>query len=185
MISVAPACWRSAGTVQLKGIDPVAQQVCTRVAGLFRVELGGPQRAVFHCGDEAAVLVLGPVDQGRAGPAVGVQLPLLDPVGVDEVEALVGWEAIEHLAARGVGFHGVPAHVRQDLRVEATDGTRPLPRALDLRAAVGAVGEFYAVFEEDMHAHANAENWTDAGERIPYKSGPQGTSGLRLHGASA
>src|SRR5699024_12054712 len=105
-------------------------------------------------------------------PAVGVQLPLLDPVGVDEVEALVGWAAIEHLAARGVGYHGVPAYVRQDLRVEATDGTRPLPRALDLGAAVGAVGEFYAVFEEDLHAHANAEHRTAAGEPLPDQSCP-------------
>src|SRR5699024_11859618 len=75
-------------------------------------------------------------------------------------------------SSRGVDVHGVPAHVRQDLSVEAADGAGPLPRALDLRAAVGAVGELHAVLEEDLHTHADAEHRAATGEPLPDEPGP-------------
>ena len=74
------------------------------------------------------------VTSGARGAAVGLQRPGADAVGVHEVEPLP-LDAGEHpRAARHVD--GVPAHVRDDRRLQPLDQARPLVAALGLDAVL-------------------------------------------------
>ena len=79
-----------------------------------------------------------------------------DAVGVHEVEALVG-EAVEQGGALR-RLDGVPAHVRQDRRLELLDDAGPLT------AAVGVAAVLDAALEQDLHADADAQHGAAAGE---------------------
>ena len=80
-----------------------------------------------------------------------LHLPPAHGEAVHEVEAGVGGQAREQRGARGRA-HGVPAHVRQDVGLEALDGARPLP------AALGALAPLDAEVEQHLHADADAEH---------------------------
>ena len=105
----------------------------------------------------------------RARRAVGGEREVADAVGVHEVEALVG-QAVEQHAARG-GVDGVPAHVRQDRRLQLLDDAGPLA------AALGVVAVLDAAVEEDLHADADAEHRPPAGQ--PAVDDPRAVDGAQ------
>ena len=116
------------GSLGPQAVHPVAQQARAGVAGFLGVELGGAQRPVLHGGDEGCA-VLGPRDQGRRHARLDdVKVPLLDAVGVHEVEALV-LDPREEPGALGDGYR-VPAHVGDDVGRQQLDLAGPLPHAL-------------------------------------------------------
>ena len=82
-----------------------------------------------------------------------------DAVGVHEVEPLV-LDAREQRGALG-GLDGVPAHVRDDRRLQPLDRPGPLAAALGLDAVLDAA------LEEHLHADADAEHRPAAGQPPP------------------
>ena len=120
------------------------------------MELRGRERAVLDGGDEAFSPVLGPRHQWSDGAVVGDEVPGPGGVGVHEVEPLV-LDAREQARA-GRHLDRVPAHVGHDVGLEPGDQPRPLVAPVGLDAVLDASGE------EDLHADADAEHRTPAGE---------------------
>src|SRR5215207_4178017 len=82
---------------------------------------------------------------------VRVALPLLRGIGVHEIEAGGGVDAVEQRGA-GRRIDDVPAHVRDHRGVQPDDGARPLP------AAGGLLAELDTAGEQDLHPDAHAEH---------------------------
>ena len=100
--------------------------------------------------------VLGPRHERRGHPRLDdVEVPVLDTVGVHEVETLV-LHALEEPGAFG-DLDGVPAHVRNDVGRQELHLAGPLPHALGF----GSV--FDAGFEQHLEAHADAQDGPAAG----------------------
>src|SRR5262249_7628149 len=100
----------------------------------------------------------GPGDLGGAyRRVVGLEVPVVDGVGVHEVVAGTGVQAREQLRALG-RVDRVPAHGRHDVGLEGLDRARPLGQALALHAELDAAGE------QDLHADADAQHGTAARE---------------------
>src|SRR3954449_3350219 len=117
-------------------VQPVPEQLGAGVPTLLGVELGGRQGPVLNPGDEP-VAVLGPRDERllqRGRRAVLAEREVADAVGMHEVEALVG-EAFEQDGPRR-RRDGVPAHVRQNGRLELLDDAGPLAAALGVLAVL-------------------------------------------------
>ena len=85
--------------------------------------------APFSTAATNSLAVLRPGHERRADRVRRLQLPAAHAVGVHEVEARPGLHAGEQRRP-GRRRDGVPAHVRQHVRLEPLDGARPLPAAL-------------------------------------------------------
>ena len=105
---------------------------------------------------EERLTVVAPGEHRLRERRLDVEQPLLRAERVHEVEALVLDAAEERRAL--AGLDGVPAHVRQDRRVELGHDARPLAEALGVDAALDAA------LEQHLHADADAEHRASAGE---------------------
>ena len=100
--------------------------------------------------------MVGPGQRGRRHRRDRVLLPVLGGERVHEVETLVGDPVEQHRRVRRIDR--VPAHVRQDGRLEFAHNARPLAEPRRLVSALDAV------LEQHLHADADAEHGTTAGE---------------------